>query len=73
MTQTKKQVEFYQKMIEQSKIMRKKKSLDNGSNNEGDLKVKDFSKKQGKPIANGTELDVSVDDDFLNSIFKTIS
>lgn len=71
MTQTKKQVEFYQKMVERSKIMKKNpKFRDDVAASD---KIKDIEKKQSKPTRKGAELSVNLDDDFLNSIFKKVS
>lgn len=71
MGQTKKQVDFYQKMTEQSKRNRKIKSdqLNEAATN----KIKSIVSKQNRPIKTGEEMSVPVDEDLLNSIFKKVS
>lgn len=68
MTQTKKNVEFYQKMSERSKRLKSSKSRDHA---EADPKrVRLLESRQNKPISGGQELSVAVDEDLLSSIFK---
>lgn len=77
MSQTKKQVDFYQKMTERSKLLRKKRSQGNGVQQQLDDKeanrVKALKTKQNKPISQGNELAVPVDEDLLSSIFKKVT
>lgn len=72
MSQTKKQVDFYQKMTEQSKRNKKIKN-DIKLSEEATNKIKSFVSKQNRPIKTGNEMAVSVDEDLLTSIFKKIS
>lgn len=71
MGQAKKQVEFYQKMVERSKYM--KKTNRNKPQELDSDKMETIKKRQCKPIDSGAELNVQVDDDFLASIFKKVS
>lgn len=71
MTQAKKQVDFYQKMTERSKLMKKIRS----KNHDPDLdekKLKAMKSKQNMPKSGGSELTVPVDEDLLKSIFKRV-
>lgn len=73
LNQAKKHVDFYQKMTEKSKRMRKSKS--DGSENDDKLNTRrtHLKSKQNKPVEEGNELEVPVDEDLLNSIFRKVS
>jgi ESF2/ABP1 family protein len=77
MTQAKKQVDFYQKMTERSKLM--KSRMSRAGNNSSDLnpkeqkRIESLKTKQNKPIEQGDELNVQVDESLLSSIFKKVS
>lgn len=74
LTQAKKQVDFYQKMTEQSRIMKKTLKKDNHEINETESrKIKNIESRQKRPTNKGEELSVSVDEDLLGSIFKKVS
>lgn len=68
---TKKQVEFYQNMVERSKIMKKNPRLAEKVPSEDKMKV--IEKRQIKPREMDSVLDVKVDEDFLSSIFRKVS
>lgn len=74
MGHTKKQVEFYQQMTERSKRLKKL-----NKNNTTPLdkttvdKLKNIATKQNKPISEGHEMAVSVNEDLLSSIFKKVA
>lgn len=75
MSQTKKQVEFYQKMTERAKFLRKTRSKKKVEEEDGrdESKTKSIRKKQKRPTDDGNEFSVAVDDDLLNSIFKKVA
>lgn len=71
MSQTKKDVDFYQKMSERSQKFRKFKNRDATSPDTGRLKK--LESRQNKPTADGSELSVPVDECLLSSIFKRVA
>lgn len=76
MSQVKRQVDFYQKMTEKSKYLRRLKQKKNGLcvSQEDSGKMKhNIGKRQNRPIDKGNEFSVPVDDDLLSSIFKKVS
>lgn len=70
MSQTKKQVDFYQKMTQRSKFMRNKNHHQTQNSSE---KAQSLETKQKNPVRQGNELAVPVDEDFLSSIFKKVT
>lgn len=72
LSQTKKQVDFYQKMTERSKLLKKKRSQANPDPKESN-KVKALQSRQNKPKGQGEELSVPVSEDLLSSIFKKVA
>lgn len=75
MGQAKKQVDFYQKMTEKSKYLKKVKDKKKGITKDEDVdsKMQFLSKKQNRPTDDGNEFSVPIDDDLLSSIFKKVS
>lgn len=85
MSQAKKEVSFYQKMTEKSKRGRKKNTTttdqeiptdrnDVDDNNGDKLNKSAFlDKRQKKSKKQGSEMEVTVDDDLLSSIFRSVS
>lgn len=71
MSQTKKNVDFYQKMSERSQKLKKSKNKDSSSASPGRLKSLEL--KQNKPVVGGSELTVPVDENLLSSIFKKVA
>lgn len=76
MSQTKKQVDFYQRITERSRLMKRKKKHKD-EEEEGGLdgesaRIQALKTKQNKPVGQGKELAVPVDDDLLSSIFKKV-
>lgn len=69
MSQTKKQVDFYQKMTERAKRLKKVRKGEDGGKISSKI-PNDLSSKQKKPRSHGEELAVSVDEDLLSRIFK---
>lgn len=73
MSQAKKQVDFYQKMTERSKILRHRRNRkDSESNSKEVERIELLKTKQNRPVQRGNELTVQVDEDLLGSIFKKI-
>ena len=75
MTQAKKQVDFYQRMTERSRILKSRKSraVDDDLDPKEQKIIKTLKTKQNKPISQGSELSVRVDEDLLSSIFRKVS
>lgn len=77
MSQSKKQADFYQKMTERAKIMKKRRLHGNETTSLNDAstgdKISALKSRQNKPISNGNELSVKVDTDLLSSIFKRVA
>lgn len=68
MSQAKKQVDFYQRMTEQSKIWKKNPDKMHPATR----KTKHIEAHQNRPVSQGSEMAVSVDEDLLSSIFKKV-
>lgn len=68
MSQAKKQVDFYQRMTEQSKKWKKNPDQFQPATR----KAKHIETHQKRPTSQGSEMAVSVDDDLLSSIFKKV-
>lgn len=68
MSQTKKQIDFYQKMTEQSKRLKKNPE----SLHPATRKAKYIETHQKRPTIRGSEMAVSVGEDLLGSIFKKV-
>lgn len=75
MGHAKKQVEFYQQMTERSRRLKKSNSktdkvpLDKPTAD----KLKNIDSKQNKPISEGQEMAVTVNEDLLSSIFRKVA
>lgn len=69
MSESRKQADFYQRMTERSRMMKKMREADGGDD---DNKFDRLPANQKKPIVRGSELAVGVDEDFLGSIFKKV-
>lgn len=75
MGHTKKQVEFYQQMTERSKRLKKMstKEIPTTSDRTTSDKLKSISAKQNKPISEGHEMMVHMNEDLLSNIFKKVN
>lgn len=70
MTQAKKQVDFYQKMTERSRILKSRRSREGDLDADQQKRMDSLKTKQNTPTQG---LSVQVDDDLLKSIFKKVS
>ena len=73
--EAKKQVDFYEKMTERSKLFQRKKQLGNKSlqsKSEELQRITKLKTRQNKPTSQGDELAVQVDEGLLSSIFKKV-
>lgn len=71
--QTKKQVDFYQKMTERSKFLKRRRAhTDPDPNSKDSNKVRALQNRQNKPINRGEEFSVPVSMELLGSIFKKV-
>lgn len=72
MGHAKKHVDFYQKMTERSQRLQKLKSkgISDSQEDTTSIRMKSIKSKQNRPLDEGEELAVEVDQDLLNRIFK---
>lgn len=70
--QAKKHVDFYQKMTEKSQKLKKFKLDKVGLDEKTSSKEGRLKSQQNKPVEEGCELDVQIDEDLLASIFKNV-
>lgn len=72
MAESKEQANFYQKMMLRSKMMKKKKFHEGTGETSSNEKIGTLKSRQKRPVAQGSEMQVNVDEDFLSSIFKKV-